>query len=91
MLASNHAYNVSDLQRQYFSTLHADMIQKRLVASGLKAYIYHRKPFLSALHKARHLAWAKAHKHWTVEDWKNVIFSDKSKYNLFGSDEHHWY
>jgi DDE superfamily endonuclease len=60
------------------------------VASGLKVYVHHRKPFLSTLHKARHLTWAKAHEHWTIEDWKNVIFSDESKYNLFGSDGCHW-
>src|SRR5260370_22095880 len=90
ILARNHAHDVSDLQRQYFPTLHADMIQKRLMACGLKAYVCHRKPFLSGSHKTKHFAWAKAHKHWTAKDWKSVIFSDESKFNLFGSNRHCW-
>jgi len=90
MLARNCARDVSDLQRQYFPTLHADMIQKRLMACGLKAYVHHRKPFLSGSHKTKHFAWAKAHKYWTAEDWKSVIFSNESKFNLFGSDGHRW-
>ena len=36
------------------------------------------------------MAWAKAHKHWTVENWRSVIFSDESKFNLFGSDGRRW-
>ena len=38
----------------------------------------------------RHLKWAKAHQHWTADNWKAVIFLDKSKFNLFGSNGHHW-
>jgi hypothetical protein len=46
--------------------------------------------FLSKKHKDRHLKWAKAHQHWTANDWKTVIFSDESKFNLFGSDGCRW-
>jgi len=88
ILARNHVCNVSDLQRQYFPILHANTIWKRLMACGLKAYVCHKKPFLSASHKAKHLAWAKAHEHWIAKDWKSVIFSDKSKFNFFGSNWH---
>src|SRR5690554_6155678 len=36
-----------------------------------------KKPFLSRRHKLERLKWAKAHQHWTVDDWKRVIFSDE--------------
>lgn len=36
------------------------------------------------------LKWAKAHKHWTVEDWKQVVFSDETKINRLGSDGKQW-
>lgn len=26
------------------------------------------------------------HLHWTANDWKKVLFSDESKFNIFGSD-----
>ena len=32
------------------------------------------------------LAFAKAHKNWTYSEWKRCLFSDESKFNLFGSD-----
>ena len=31
-----------------------------------------------------------AHKDWTVEDWKRVIWSDETKINRFGSDGRKW-
>ena len=29
---------------------------------------------------------AEAHKDWTVEDWKRVMWSDETKINYLGSD-----
>ncbi|GFX15469.1 hypothetical protein TNCV_3303981 [Trichonephila clavipes] len=28
------------------------------------------------------LAWARQHRHWTVDDWKHVAWSDKSRFQL---------
>ena len=38
------------------------------------------------------MEWAKNHRTWTVDDWKNVIWSDESKFNVLNSDgkEYHW-
>ena len=33
---------------------------------------------------------ALAHKHWTLADWKRVIWSDKTKINCLGSDGKKW-
>ena len=33
---------------------------------------------------------ATSHKDWTVEDWKQVIWSDKTKINCIGSDSKRW-
>ena len=35
--------------------------------------------------KAR-LEWARRHADWTVEEWKNVLWSDELKFNLYQSD-----
>lgn len=32
------------------------------------------------------LDWVKKYEHWSEMDWRNVIFSDESKFCLFGSD-----
>lgn len=30
------------------------------------------------------------HIHWTIADWKKVVWSDESKFNLFNSDGIHY-
>lgn len=35
---------------------------------------------------AERYKWAKKHEHWTIEDWKTVIWSDETKINIWGSD-----
>jgi hypothetical protein len=40
-------------------------------------YAARQKPWLSPKHITDRLQWAKDHEHWTVEDWKRVIWSDE--------------
>ena len=89
-LANCKAHDVTDLQRQYFPGLHSETIRQRLATCGLKAYVCRKRPFLLQKHKNRRLKWAKAHQHWTANDWKAVIFSNESKFNLFRSDGCCW-
>ncbi|GFX40068.1 HTH_Tnp_Tc3_2 domain-containing protein [Trichonephila clavipes] len=39
-------------------------------------------PLLTARHKALLLAWARQQQHWTVYDWKHVVWSDESRFQL---------
>jgi len=50
------------------------------------------KPRLTALHKKKRLQFTKDHMHW-IQEWQNVIFSDKKKFNLDGPDcySYHWH
>jgi len=45
-----------------------------------------KKPALNATHRCNRLRWAIEHRHWTVEDWKSVIWSDETKINRLCSD-----
>src|SRR2546421_939174 len=44
---------------------------------GYRRCVARRRPLLKKLDYKRRLAFAKAHKDWTVEDWKCVIFMDE--------------
>ncbi len=46
----------------------------------------HRVPLLSAKNRKRRLQFTQAHQMWTVEDWKNVAWSDESRFLLQHSD-----
>lgn len=61
-------------------------IQRRLVSAGLDGRRPAQKPFVSAKNRKARLNFAKSHLSWTLEDWRKVIFSDESKFLLFGSD-----
>ncbi len=46
----------------------------------------HRVPLLSAKNRKRRLQFTQAHQNWTIEDWKNVAWSDESQFLLQHSD-----
>ncbi len=46
----------------------------------------HRVPLLSDKNRKRRLQFAQAHQIWTIEDWKNVAWSDESWFMLRHSD-----
>jgi len=63
-----------------------------LKSLGFHAAIKKKKPFLSQKHRKHRLAWAKKYQHWTVDDWRLVVFSDETKINVWGSDgcKYYW-
>ena len=70
--------------------LSANTVRLHLKKSGMKAVVKSKRPLLSAKHHKAHLDFAEAHKDWTIEDWKRVIWSDETKINRLGSDGHKW-
>jgi len=49
-----------------------------------------KQPLLSVKHCKAHLDFAYAHKDWTLEDWKKVVWSNETKINCLGSDGCKW-
>lgn len=45
-----------------------------------------RKPFISKVNRKKRLLFAKMYKNKDANFWKRVVFTDESKYNIFGSD-----
>ncbi len=66
-------------------------ISERTTCRTLKQMGYssrrpHRVPILSAKNRKRRLQFAQAHQNWTIEDWKNIDWSDESRFLLRYSD-----
>nr|CDJ98528.1 Transposase domain containing protein [Haemonchus contortus] len=61
-------------------------VQRRLREAGLFGRRLAKKPLIYAKDRKARLDWAQAHKSWTVRQWRKVIWSDESKFLLFGTD-----
>ena len=67
-----------------------DTVRRALKDAGMKAVSKKKKPRLLPKHIRERLDFALQHQHWTVEDWKRIIWSDETKINRLGSDGHAW-
>ncbi len=69
---------------------YAEYISERTTHRTLKQMGYsripHRVPLLSAKHRHWRLKFTQDHQNWTIEDWKNVAWSDESRFLLRHSD-----
>lgn len=64
-------------------------IGRRLQEAGLFSRRPAKKPLISKKNRAKRLHFAQEHVGWSVSKWKSVLFSDESKFNMFGSDGNH--
>ncbi len=60
--------------------------RRTLKQMGYSSRRPHRVPLLSANIRKRRLQFTQAHQNWTIEDWKNVAWSDESRFLLRHSD-----
>ncbi len=49
----------------------------------LKLYCAKRKPYVNSVQKRRQLLWARRHLGWTITQWKRVLWSDESVFQVF--------
>lgn len=61
-------------------------VQYRLKNMGLESRKPAKKPLLTKKMMCSRLEWAKKYINWTAADWRKVIFSDESRFNLHGHD-----
>ena len=88
LITSQKAENATDvaktLQDMTNTSFSVKTVRRALRGTGMKAVTKRKRPFLSKKHRRMRMDFAEAHKDWTVEDWKRVIWSDETKYQLFG-------
>lgn len=60
-------------------------IRNRLIEFGLHARSPRKKPLLNRTNINARLAWAKKYQAWTIDQWKRVLWSDESGFQLFNS------
>nr|CDJ88825.1 Transposase domain containing protein [Haemonchus contortus] len=68
------------------SNLSLSTVQRRLREADLFGRRPAKKPLISTKNRKSRLDWAQANKDWTIQQWRKVIWSDESKFLLFGTD-----
>nr|CAH7722916.1 unnamed protein product [Callosobruchus chinensis] len=72
----------SKFQRTFNRVISTATIRRRVLASGLRCRRPLRVPLLTARHHTARLLWARAHQDWLLPQWRNVLFSDESRFGL---------
>ena len=87
--------NINELCENFVTSTSTNVSQITLKRYLHKNNIYGRigakKPFVNAANKIKRLAWAKSREKW-VSEWENIIWSDESRFEVFGGDgrRHVW-
>ncbi len=68
------------------NTISERTTRRNLKQMGYNSRRPHRLPLLSAKNRKWRLQFAHTHQNWTIEDWKNVAWSDESRFLLRHSD-----
>lgn len=74
-----------EFNRERETRISLTTVKRRLRAAGLMGRVAVRKPLLRPQNKRKRLQWAQSHKDWTIEQWGKVLWTDESKYEVFGS------
>lgn len=61
-------------------------VRNRLRSRGLRARRPVRVPFLTLRHRQLRLQYARDHVHWRAREWRRVLFTDESRFCLYGND-----
>ena len=85
-ITSGRIHDATHLQREYFNHVSPSTTCCMLCHLGLHGHICQKKPLLSGIHIMKGKLWAKEHSGWSEKDWLHVVFTDESKFNLFGSN-----
>nr|CAH7716558.1 unnamed protein product [Callosobruchus chinensis] len=76
----------SQFQRTFNPLISNATIRRRVLASGFRCRRPLRVPLLTARHRTARLQWARAHRDWLLPQWRNVFFSDESRFGLVRDD-----
>ena len=67
----------TDIRTELQLTCSVNTVRRRLKAQGLQCHVAAKVPKLTLSHRQQRLAFAVRYRHWTVEQWRHVMFTDE--------------
>lgn len=86
----NRRMPLAELKANVAPELSDSTVRRILKSSNIQKWRAAKRPALTAAGAAKHLAWARAHQNWTVEDWKRVVWSDECSVEKSGDPRTIW-
>nr|AAB02109.1 transposase [Anopheles albimanus] len=74
------------LNERHGIAISCETVRRYIHKFGYKAYNRRKKPQISPINRKRRLEFAKKYVNHPPEFWKKVLFTDESKFNIFGWD-----
>ncbi|GFT89707.1 transposable element Tc1 transposase [Trichonephila clavipes] len=68
------------LEKHFMKRYH----KKKLEKAGYHGRVVRKKPHISPVNRQKHLDFANEHVNKPLQFWKKVLFSDESKFSIFG-------
>ncbi|CAF1586888.1 unnamed protein product [Rotaria magnacalcarata] len=73
----------SDWNSSHEKSISARTVRRRLFNAGYKSYTTKREPYRKPSHCSARLKFAKQCSDWNFSNWKTVLFSDESHFEVF--------
>ena len=85
----NHLSSVATLTTEFQtasgSNESTSTVRRELHEMGFHGRAAAHKPKITMRNAKRRLEWCQAHRHWTLEQWKHVLWSDESRFTIWQS------
>lgn len=78
-------YHESTLARTIVK-VYLNTVMKHLKEMDYGFYSKAHKPLFTSVHKCSRRCWAMEQKDWTIDQWKNMIWSDESQFTAMEND-----
>ena len=75
-----------EIEKELGVVISEQTVRRRLHQVGLSGCVARKKPYVSKAVRGKRLAFAKKYREKPLGYWDTVLWTDESKFNLFGSD-----
>jgi len=82
VLEHNPWMKLAEVKDQLAPSISTRTVGRRAHELGFNNRVAVKKPFLSDTHKERRLQFAKEHESWTVDEWRNILWTDELSFEI---------
>jgi len=75
-----------ELKTNYQVSISSQTVRNRMHEAGYRGCVARKKPLIKKSNRRKRVLWSREHLSKPKEFWNSILWSDESKFNLFGSD-----